>query len=111
MADDMALGQASLDLYLGQREPVRMADTKASLDRMIVRPDDPAKLRWWWCDALFMGPPVLARMSTATGDRRYLDYMDREWWLTSGSLYDRAWSLQTFLQLRLQSGSVPACRL
>ena len=88
MADDMALGQAYLDLYLGQREPVRMADTKAILDRLIVRPDDPAKLLWWWCDALFMGPPVLARMSTVTGDRRYLDYMDHEWWLTSGSLYD-----------------------
>ena len=66
-ADDMALGQAYLDLYLDNRQPVRMADTKAILDRLIVRPDDPAKLLWWWCDALFMAPPVLARMSTATG--------------------------------------------
>ncbi len=87
-ADDMALGQAYLDLYLDNRQPVRMADTKAILDRLIVRPDDPAKLLWWWCDALFMAPPVLARMSAATGDRRYLDYMDHEWWLTSASLYD-----------------------
>ncbi len=87
-ADDMALGQAYLDLYLNKRQPVRMADAKAILDRLIVRPDDPAKLLWWWCDALFMGPPVLARMSAATGDLRYLDYMDREWWLTSASLYD-----------------------
>ncbi len=87
-ADDIALGQAYLDLYLDNRQPVRMADTKAILDRVIVRPDDPAKLLWWWCDALFMAPPVLARMSTATGDRRYLDYMDHEWWLTSVSLYD-----------------------
>ena len=87
-ADDMALGQAYLDLYLDNRQPVRLADTKAILDRLIVRPDDPAKLLWWWCDALFMAPPVLARMSTATKDRRYLDYMDHEWWLTSASLYD-----------------------
>jgi unsaturated rhamnogalacturonyl hydrolase len=87
-ADDMALGQAYLDLYLDNRQPVRMADTKAILDRLIVRPDDPAKLLWWWCDALFMAPPVLARMSEATGDRRYLDYMDHEWRLTSDSLYD-----------------------
>jgi unsaturated rhamnogalacturonyl hydrolase len=35
-----------------------------------------------------MAPPVMARMSAATGDRRYLDTMDREWWLTSASLYD-----------------------
>jgi len=104
-ADDMALGQTFLDLYLEQRDleqrdleqrdleqrdPVRMADTKAILDRLVARPDDPAKLLWWWCDALFMAPPVLARMSEATGDRRYLDYMDREWWETSASLYDPA---------------------
>jgi unsaturated rhamnogalacturonyl hydrolase len=87
-ADDMALGQAYLDLYLERRDAVRAADTKAILDRLVVRRDDPAKLLWWWCDALFMAPPVLARMSAATGERRYLDYMDREWWETSASLYD-----------------------
>jgi unsaturated rhamnogalacturonyl hydrolase len=89
-ADDMALGQSYMDLYLEKRDPMRIADTKAILDRLIVRPDDPEKLLWWWCDALFMAPPVLAKMSAATGDRRYLDYMDREWWQTSASLYDPA---------------------
>jgi rhamnogalacturonyl hydrolase YesR len=89
-ADDMALGQTYMDLYLETPDPVRMADTKAVLDKLVARPDDPAKLLWWWCDALFMAPPVLARMSVATGDRRYLDYMDREWWETSASLYDPA---------------------
>jgi unsaturated rhamnogalacturonyl hydrolase len=89
-ADDMALGRSYMDLYLETHEPVRMADTKAVLDRLILRPDDPEKLLWWWCDALFMAPPVLAKMSAATSDRRYLDYMDREWWRTSASLYDRA---------------------
>jgi rhamnogalacturonyl hydrolase YesR len=79
-----------MDLYLEKHEPVRMANTKAILDRLIVRPDDPDKLLWWWCDALFMAPPVLARMFAATGDRRYLDDMDREWWQTSASLYDPA---------------------
>jgi unsaturated rhamnogalacturonyl hydrolase len=87
-ADDMALGQSYMDMYFEKRDPVRMADTKAVLDQLVVSKDDPAKLLWWWCDALFMAPPVLARMSAATGDRRYLDYMDREWWQTSASLYD-----------------------
>jgi len=87
-ADDMALGQSYMDMYFETRDPARMADTKAVLDQLVVRPDDPAKLLWWWCDALFMAPPVLAKMSVATGDRRYLDYMDREWWETSASLYD-----------------------
>ena len=86
-ADDMALGQSYLDLYRDKHEPVRMANTKANLDRLIVRPDE-EKLLWWWCDALFMAPPVLARMSAISGDRKYLDYMDKEWWETSASLYN-----------------------
>jgi unsaturated rhamnogalacturonyl hydrolase len=89
-ADDMALGQTYMDLYLEKRDAVREADTKAILDQLVVRQDDPAKLLWWWCDALFMAPPVLARMSLATGDVRYLNYMDKEWWETSASLYDSA---------------------
>jgi len=93
-ADDMALGQAYLDLYLAdppaQRKPERIADTKAILDKLIVRPDDPSKDLWWWCDALFMAPLVLARMYVATGDRKYLDYMDKEWDVTTGHLFDPA---------------------
>ena len=89
-ADDMASGQSYMDLYLETHDPVRLTDAKTILERLIVRPDDPDRLLWWWCDALFMAPPVLARMSAATGDRRYLDYMDREWWQTSASLYDSA---------------------
>jgi rhamnogalacturonyl hydrolase YesR len=92
-ADDQALGQAYLDLYLADpkssRKPVRLANTKEIMDRLIVRQDDPDKLLWWWCDALFMAPPVLSRMYVVTGDRKYLDYMDHEWWLTSESLYDK----------------------
>jgi len=87
-ADDQALGQAFLDLYLADRQPVRLANTKEIMDRLIVRPDDPNKLLWWWCDALFMSPPVLSRMYTITHDKKYLDYMDHEWWLTSAELYN-----------------------
>jgi rhamnogalacturonyl hydrolase YesR len=89
-ADDMALGQSYLDLYLETRDPARMADTKQIMDQLAARPDESSRLLWWWCDALFMAPPVLARMSAATGDQRYLDIMDREWWQTSASLYDPA---------------------
>jgi unsaturated rhamnogalacturonyl hydrolase len=88
-ADDQAFGQAYLDLYLEDKKPVRMADTKAIMDRLVVRPDDPDKLLWWWCDALFMSPPVLLRMYEITHDKKYLDYMDHEWWLTSASLYNQ----------------------
>src|SRR5260370_41507716 len=87
-ADDQEMGQSYLDLYFQDKQPVRMADTKAILDKLVVRQDDPDKLLWWWCDALFMSPPVLLRMYEITHNRKYLDYMDHEWWLTSASLYN-----------------------
>jgi rhamnogalacturonyl hydrolase YesR len=86
-ADDMAIGKMYMDLYLEDKQPERMKETKDILDQLVVRPDDPKKLLWWWCDALFMAPPVLARMTVATGDKKYMDFMDKEWWETSASLY------------------------
>jgi len=87
-ADDFAVGQAYMDLYLEHPAAERMASVKANSDRLVARPDDPKKLLWWWCDSLFMAPPVLVRMTQATGDTKYLDFMDKEWWETSASLYD-----------------------
>ena len=86
-ADDQAMGQAYLDLYMADPQPARLANTKEIMDRLVVRPDDPNKLLWWWCDALFMSPPVLLRTYSITHDKKYLDYMDHEWWLTSAELY------------------------
>jgi rhamnogalacturonyl hydrolase YesR len=92
-ADDEALGKAYMALYLedakSARKPERMANTKEILDRLVVRPDDPAKLLWWWCDALYMAPPVLSQTYLATGDKKYLDFMDHEWWLTTKTLYSQ----------------------
>ncbi len=42
-----------------------------------------------WCDALFMGPPAMAAMAKATGDKRYLDLANRLWWKTTEYLYDK----------------------
>jgi rhamnogalacturonyl hydrolase YesR len=86
-ADDEALGQAYLDLYQAKPEPVKMAATRAVMDRLVARQDDPKRPLWWWCDALFMAPPVLMRMYAITGDRKYIDTMDREWWITYDALY------------------------
>ena len=86
-ADDMALGKAYTALYLEDPKAIRIADTKAMLDQLVVRPDDSAKELWWWCDALYMAPPVLARMSEIAGDPKYDRYMDHEWDITSNLLY------------------------
>jgi rhamnogalacturonyl hydrolase YesR len=89
-ADDHAIGLSYLSFYAEDPKPARMDPTRERMDKLIVRPDDPTKNLWWWCDALYMAPPVLAQLSVATKDQRYLDFMDREWWLTSNALYDPA---------------------
>ena len=45
---------------------------------------------WWWCDALFMAPPVLARLALVDQDMAYLRLLDDLWWDASEALYDPA---------------------
>jgi len=87
-ADDQAIGQSYLDLYLDYRKARMIGPTREQFNDLMKMPDDSQKPVWWWCDALFMAPPVWARLYLATGDKSYLDYMDREWWITSALLYD-----------------------
>jgi rhamnogalacturonyl hydrolase YesR len=86
-ADDAALGQTYLDMYFHYHDPAMIAPTKERMDAVMKVPDDVEKPLWWWCDALFMAPPVLAKLARATGDRKYLDFLDREWRITSNLLY------------------------
>jgi rhamnogalacturonyl hydrolase YesR len=86
-ADDHAIGQTYLDLYFVYHDPAMIAPTRERMDAVMSLPDDADKPLWWWCDALFMAPPVLAKLAKATGERKYLDFMDREWWITSSLLY------------------------
>jgi rhamnogalacturonyl hydrolase YesR len=44
--------------------------------------------RWSWCDALFMAPPAWLKLWKATGDARYLEFANTNWWVTSDFLYD-----------------------
>lgn len=89
-ANNQALAQAYLELYKRYHDPAMIAPTKAQFDQLMTVKDNPVAPAWWWCDALFMAPPSWARMYKATGDRAYLDYMDRQWWATSKFLYDPA---------------------
>ena len=86
-ADDHAIGQTYLDLYLLHPDAATIAPTRKRMDAVMQLKDDPEKPLWWWCDALFMAPPVLAKLARATGERKYLDFMDHEWWITSSLLY------------------------
>ena len=91
-ADDQSLGQTYLELYLLKKNPAMLHPTQAALDAVLAGPRDsvvPGKeIPWWWCDALFMAPPVWSRMYAATGDRKYVQYLDEEWARTSKLLYN-----------------------
>jgi rhamnogalacturonyl hydrolase YesR len=91
-ADTLSLGQVYLELYLQKKDPAMIQSTQSALDTILAAPQTstiPGKeIAWWWCDALFMAPPVWSRMYAATGDRKYITYLDEEWAKTSDRLYD-----------------------
>jgi len=92
-ADDQSVAQTYLELYLVKKDPAMIAPTRAELDALLAAPHVSKRagktISWWWCDALFMAPPVWSRMYGATGDRKYLAYLDEEWAKTSDLLYDK----------------------
>lgn len=91
-ADDISIGQTYLELYLQDRKPEKIATLRNRLDNLLplktLRPGDD-RLPWWWCDALFMAPPVWGKMAIATGERKYLDYAHEQWKKTYDLLYDK----------------------
>jgi len=91
-ADDISVAQTYLELYMREPSPDRIAPTREQLDILIdlktLKPGDD-RLPWWWCDALFMAPPVWVKMYKATGERKYLDYVHEQWRKTYDLLYDK----------------------
>ena len=87
-ADDQAVGQMYMEQYFIHKDKKMMEPMRVRLDAEIATPDHPGKPLWWWCDALFMAPPVYADMAVATGSQKYLAFMDREWTITTKQLYD-----------------------
>lgn len=102
-ADRMAIVDTWCWLYSKNKEPQIIEKAQWALDIHIARgtdktnvhyKDNTAKNEWWsWCDALFMAPSAFAHMSKVTGDPKYLDYMNTQWWKTSDYLYSKEDSL------------------
>ena len=88
-ADDHCIGQTYIELYLLENDPKMMGPIRETFDRMLADPR-PGRQDWWWCDALFMAPPVLAGLNAVTGDPTYLGFMNAMWWDATDFLYDPA---------------------
>ena len=70
---------ARFDRVLANRPNVALTFDQANL----------CQQRWCWCDALFMAPASWMAASRITGDRRYREYADSEFWATKDFLFDR----------------------
>ena len=92
--DDMSIAQMYIEHYLKEKRPEQIAIIKQALDNILADPrvesNTPGKrIEWWWCDALYMAPPTWVRMYAATGDKKYVQYLDDEWAKTYNLLYDK----------------------
>lgn len=110
-ADDVAIGDLYEELYARRRQPGTLLPLRQRLDMMrqhLALTPPPTHLVWWWSDALFMAPPVLARMSALTGDPSYIQAMDVQWWRTYTRLFDPEENLyfrdERFITRRSPSG-------
>jgi rhamnogalacturonyl hydrolase YesR len=100
-ADDYCVGQMYLEMYRKFGDPSMLKPMREYFDQILISPsgiglefeyndDQWPTERWSWCDALFMGPTVWAKMASITGDKKYLDFMYSEYKATTDYLYNSA---------------------
>lgn len=51
------------------------------------------QLRWCWADALFMAPRTWLKLSNVTGDPKYFEYADKEFWAAADYLFSDEYGL------------------
>jgi rhamnogalacturonyl hydrolase YesR len=96
-ADDIAISYSYLFVHTTRAGLVDLEPTKNWLDKHLLEPNDWNNLQekgnqptlWWWCDALFMAPPVIAYYSQLTGEGKYLEAMHKYYKETYDLLFDK----------------------
>ncbi|REL34345.1 glycoside hydrolase family 88/105 protein [Thalassotalea euphylliae] len=92
--DIILLSPSTTDLYFKKIK----VDPKADQDNNELPFDEfegrqfsivPCKSRWCWADALFMGPPVWMHLAKVTGEQKYFDFANKEFWETANLLWDK----------------------
>ncbi|UKM65174.1 glycoside hydrolase family 88 protein [Flavobacteriaceae bacterium GSB9] len=86
-ADDHTVGQTYLNLRRVNGRKEMLQPTKERFDS-IMKSEKGKEYHWDWCDALFMAPPVWAKLARITKDSTYLEYMDKQYRMTYDELWD-----------------------
>lgn len=94
-ADDHAVGLMYLEMYEKYGKKKMVKPTQARFDG-IMTGEKRDTWHWDWSDALFMAPPVWAKLAEVTGQQKYLDYMHEQYMMT----YDKLWSPENKLFFR-----------
>lgn len=109
-ADDHAVGQMYLNLHQNPRLKgiANIKPLKKQFDS-ILNSDKANDYHWDWCDALFMAPPVWARLAKVTKDNKYLEFMDSQYHKAYGELWDKEEQLffrdKSYLDKREKNGN------
>lgn len=98
-ADDHTVGQMYCELYRKYGDKKMIAPTTTQLDFIYYHQANTSLAwvgnknykhdRWSWCDALFMAPPVWAKLYKITGEQKYLDFLLAEFKATTHYLFDK----------------------
>jgi len=91
-ADDIAIGQTYIDLYRIRKDRKMIQPLIDTVQKMKSVPGNEVKkhgITWWWCDALFMAPPTLAKLAKTLKDPAYLVLCDTLYRQTFRLLYNR----------------------
>lgn len=100
-ADDHTVGQMYIELFRKYQDSSMIKPTIEQFDFIRFHPSQSVmnwntpyhQDRWNWCDALFMSPPVWAKIYNITGDKKYLDFMVAEYKASTDFLFDKEQSL------------------
>lgn len=115
-ADDYCVSQAYLRIYQQTQNKEVLQPTQEIFNKILAAPSPHpldwgyaySRNRWSWSDSLFMGPMSWLLLWQQTGDQRYLDFMNREWWATTERLYKSDVGLylrdESYFDLREQNG-------
>jgi len=91
-ADDIVISQTYIDLYRLEKDR-RMIEPTIEAIRQIrtekSREVERHGIIWWWCDAIFMAPPTLAKLGKTLDDKSYLELNDKFFMETYDRLYDK----------------------